>query len=114
MGPTLAKNIPPSTNSFTSYLSQTQYFLRNQTFTSAELDSFPSEKTKRQVQIRQRLRLAQPERGLFWMVISVIGFHWDEKNFGSPANFGAFKIYRPINRPGGTEKKNSFLEKTVS
>ena len=39
IGPTLAKNIPPSKNSFTSYLSQTQYFLRNQTFTSAELET---------------------------------------------------------------------------
>ena len=29
MGPTLVKNIPTSTNSFTSYLSQSQYFLRN-------------------------------------------------------------------------------------
>ena len=35
----LAKNIPPSANSFTSYLIQTQYCLRNQTFTSAELDT---------------------------------------------------------------------------
>ena len=39
IGPTLANNIPPSTNSFTSYLSQTQYCLRNHTFTSAELET---------------------------------------------------------------------------
>ena len=39
IGPTLAKNIPPSTNSFTSYLSQTQYCLKNKTFTSAELET---------------------------------------------------------------------------
>ena len=48
IGPTLAKNIPPSTNSFTSYLSKTQYCLKNQTFTSAELETafFSIEKNK--------------------------------------------------------------------
>ena len=32
IGPTLAKNIPPSTNSFTSYLSQTQILLKKPNF----------------------------------------------------------------------------------
>ena len=38
IGP-MTKNIPLSANSFTSYLSQTQYCLRNQTFTSSELET---------------------------------------------------------------------------